>query len=188
MPHPSEKPILLMGLRGSGKSTLGRSLADKLGATFADLDDLVRAHFGADSVKAIWDAHGEQAFREQEAAQLKHLIHARTPAAQESAPLVLALGGGAPTAPGAAELLERATNHKQCVLIYLNAEPSTLAARIAAGDPDRPSLTGDDPVREIAKVHAQRHPLYARLATHSIDASGSKEQVLERIIRALDQA
>ncbi len=186
MPPSSPKLIFLIGLRGSGKTTLGRMLAEHLGASFDDLDDLVRAHFGVDTIREIWETAGERAFREQEAVCIKDTIAAHTTAGQESIPRVIALGGGSPTAPGANNTLVEAQNAAVCDVIYLDAPPATLAARINACDPDRPSLTGTDPVREVTAVHTQRHSMYAQLARHSVDASGTLDAVLARIISALE--
>jgi shikimate kinase len=177
--------IFLIGLRGSGKTTIGRLLAEHLGASFDDLDDIVRAHFGVDTIREIWDTHGERTFRDQEAASINDIISAHTPAGQESGRRIVSLGGGSPTAPGANRALAEAQDAAICDVIYLESPPAALGARITKGDPDRPSLTGADPVREIADVYAQRHTRYAQLARHSVDATGTIEQVLARTIDAI---
>ncbi|QKK09395.1 MAG: hypothetical protein HND58_15335 [Planctomycetota bacterium] len=103
-PHP----LLLIGLRGSGKSTLGRLVAERLVAdglvaAFSDLDDAVLARLGHATVAEAWNTLGEPAFRTAETACLRE----RVPAALDDGTpqVVVALGGGTPTAPGAAELL-----------------------------------------------------------------------------------
>ena len=91
---------------------------------------------------------------------------------------VVALGGGTPTAPGAADLLRTARDARRAIIVYLTAEADTLRTRLAAGDmADRPSLTGADPRAEIEAVLARRDPLYRDLATEVIetDSMGVEE-------------
>lgn len=155
----SDRTIILMGLRGSGKSTLGRQLAQRLGASFADLDDTTAAHMGASDAGAAIRAHGIKAFRDAESAALLRTL--------DDAPGVLSLGGGTPTAPGAAEAL-RESARAGTVLVYLHAPPTVLADRIRTDPSDRPSLTGADPGAdpgaEFAAVYLARDPLYRELA------------------------
>jgi len=218
--HPRPPLLVLMGLRGSGKSTLGRLLAARLGVGFLDLDDLVLERLGCGSVAQAWAELGEPAFRRAETECLGEWVgetrDSECPAPGQSrdpeclAPArVVALGGGTPTAPGAAELLRRASKAGSIKLVYLRATPPTLRGRLArtepeaqarsltrrgkkhplpnppprgagegAGhtnshtdatpDPNRPSLTGADPLDEIDEVFAARDPLYRELATHVI--------------------
>ncbi|MDQ7013836.1 MAG: shikimate kinase [Planctomycetota bacterium] len=215
-PHHSSPPLLLlMGLRGSGKSTLGRQLAARLGVRFVDLDDAVLERLGCGSVAQAWAKLGEPAFRRAETECLGEWVgESRAPECPAPA-RVVALGGGTPTAPGAAELLRRASKAGAVKLVYLRATPVTLRSRLestepeaqarsltrrekkhplpegegerhplpnppprGAGegarrtnshtDPNRPSLTGADPLGEIDEVFAARDPLYQELATHVI--------------------
>lgn len=170
MPH-----LVLMGLRGSGKTTLGALAAARLGLPFVDLDDRTRALLGAASVAEAWRTRGEPAFREAEARAL---------AAALAGPVsVIALGGGTPTAPGAADLLRQGRAN----IVYLRADASTLRARLAStidSDANRPSLTGGDPLREIEAVLAQRDPLYIGLARHVVEIAGlTAEQGVDRLLR-----
>jgi shikimate kinase len=165
-------PIVLMGLRGSGKSTLGRRLAERLGRRFVDLDDRTGAALGAASAGEALRTHGEPAFRAGETDALR--------AALDEPGIVLALGGGTPTAPGAAELLrERAAGGGGVRVLYLRASVETLASRLtaaaAAGGPDRPALVGEDPVSEIAVLFERRDPLYRELASAVLHLDGVSE-------------
>lgn len=160
--------IVLMGLRGSGKSTLGRRLAERLGRVFVDLDDRTAAALGASAAGAALRSHGEPAFRAAEVVALREALG--------EAGVVLALGGGTPTASGAADLLREAAASGGAALVYLRAEPRTLAGRLtAAGAPDRPGLTGDDPVAEIAMLFERRDPLYRELAGATLYLDGVGE-------------
>lgn len=161
--------IVLMGLRGSGKSTLGCGLADALGRVFVDLDDRTAAALGFDTPGEALRTHGEAMFRKAEADALR--------AALREPGVVLALGGGTPTAPGAADLLRERAGDGSIAVLYLHASPETLAARLSvSGAPDRPALVGDDPVSEITTLYGQRDPLYRELAGSVLHLEGVSEE------------
>lgn len=173
-----EPNLILIGLRGSGKSTLARALARRQGRIAIDLDDLTPGYLGCATVGEAWNLHGQGAFREAEFQALSQALAANMGA-------VIALGGGAPTAPGAADLIEAAIREGRAVVVYLRDTPRTLADRLRAlpkgPGPSRPSLTGADPIDEIAAVFAQRDPLYSRLATRTLNDSDSLESVLDAL-------
>lgn len=183
-----DRHIVLLGLRASGKSTIGAMVAERIGAPLIDLDDrtlaaLRRAHrpIAGATVAAAWGALGEPAFREAEARALDEALR--------EAPAVIALGGGTPTAPGAESMLQAARDSGRAVLLYLRADASTLRARMAGdaasrggADSARPSLTGRGALEEIEDVLAQRDPIYTSLAQHVIDAGGSRESCAREIV------
>lgn len=155
--------LLLIGLRGSGKSTLGRALARRLGREFVDLDDLTPKLLNAPTLAEAWTTRGEAAFRRAEVGALTELL-------AHSTDRVIALGGGTPAAPGAPDLLHAQIIQGRILLVYLAAEPATLRARMEQSDnTHRPSLTGADPLIEIDAVHAKRDPLYRRIADEVLD-------------------
>lgn len=158
--------LILIGLRGSGKSTLARLLGEQLGTRAIDLDDRTAALLHAPSPGDAFRKAGQAAFRAAEARALSTALAEN--------PRVLALGGGTPTAPGAADQLRlwAAAVPGLRKIVYLAASPQTLAARLADTDPaSRPALLGGaDPLAEIAAVHAIREPLYRALATDVLDA------------------
>ncbi|MCH8509207.1 MAG: shikimate kinase [Phycisphaerales bacterium] len=169
--------IVLMGLRGSGKSTLGRGLADALGRAFIDLDDRTAAALGFQTPGEALRTHGEAAFRKAEADALQ--------AALREPGIVLALGGGTPTAPGAADLLRELAGDGSVAVLYLHASPQTLAERlIAPGAPDRPALVEDDPVSEITTLYEQRDPLYRELAGSVLHLDGVGEDAALAMVTA----
>ena len=160
LPH-----IVLIGLRCSGKSTLAPRLATELDLPCIDLDDRVARAMGADAPARAIERDGIDAFRETETRELGSALS--EPAS------VLALGGGAPTAPGARETLERAAASGAARVFYLRAEPDTLAMRMHASDTaDRPALAGDDPIDEIPILFEQRDPLYESLAESTVETDG----------------
>lgn len=176
----SSANIVLIGLRGSGKTTLGRALSARLGLGFCDLDRDTPALLGFESVASAWSAGGERAFREAEAEVLRRRL--------ESRGMVLALGGGTPTAPGAAELLRAKRRSGEARVVYLRYGADELRRRLGdVADPDRPSLTGDDPLREIEAVLAARDPLYRELAEAVVETGSGAgvEETVELVCSAL---
>lgn len=167
--------VILMGLRGSGKSTLGRALAQRRGVGFVDLDDRTLALLGVPTASEAFSRLGEPAFRAAETRALQQAL-------AEPDVGVIALGGGTPTAPGAEPLLRAAAQSAD--LIYLRCTPAELRRRLdITGGPDanRPSLTGRDPLDEITEVFNARDPLYTRLATRVLESVGSVDNGLSAL-------
>lgn len=167
--------LVLIGLRGSGKSVVGRLVASRLGRPLVDLDEITPGLLGARSVAEAWAGRGEPAFREAEARALADALR--------SDGRVLALGGGTPTAPGAADLLRAQRGAGRARIVYLAAGAATLRDRLAGADnAHRPSLTGGDLLAEIETVLLRRDPLYRGLADHIVPTDeGTPEQIAERI-------
>ena len=187
--------IALTGFMGSGKTTVGKVLADFLGCPFMDLDDLVVKKAGK-SIPDIFAQDGEPAFRELEAQILR-----KTVAKYAESTAVLALGGGAVLAPASAALL-----HEKTVCIYLRATLDTLLSRLEGETASRPLLqeipdqVGDDggsvvmpgpgssvmpgPDRaSVAERLASREPLYEKTAHVIVDTDGlSPDEVADEII------
>ncbi|MEQ8850431.1 MAG: shikimate kinase [Phycisphaerales bacterium] len=171
--------VILIGLRGSGKSTTGRLIAKELGHAFVDLDDATALEMDATDAGAAIRDHGIDAFRRAEARALERELDADA--------TVLALGGGTPTAPGAAQLIRNAYRRTETRVLYLRAEPETLLRRIESDETDRPALVGGPPLAEIRQLFEERDPLYRELADEVIDADTlAPADVAERVARALD--
>lgn len=168
---PGVSGLILIGLRGSGKSTAGRHAAERLGWAFIDLDDETPRELGCATAAEALRTHGEPAFRGAERAALaRQLPLDRT---------VLALGGGTPTAPGCARMLF----DQPCPRVYLRCTAGTLRSRLAATDVStRPSLTGRDPLDEIETLLAARDDLYRSLGD-VFDVDGlDLETVVDRLV------
>ena len=159
--------IALTGFMGSGKTTVGKVLADFLGCPFMDLDDLVVKKVGK-SIPDIFAQDGEPAFRQLEAQVLRKTVEKYAESAA-----VLALGGGAVLAPPSAALL-----HEKTVCIYLRASLETLLARLEGETAGRPLADAS-----LADRLAAREPIYEKTAHVVIDTDGlSPDEVADEII------
>jgi shikimate kinase len=162
---------VLVGLPGTGKTTAGRCLAQRLGVGFADSDDLVEQQAGC-SVRAIFERDGEAAFRAAEADVVA--------AALADFGGVLALGGGAVLAARTRAALARTG----VPVVLLRARLSTLTARVGPAQ-DRPLLSAD-PAGRLAALAGQRQPLYESIATAVVETDGrSVDDVAAQIHRTL---
>ena len=149
--------IFLIGARASGKSSLGRLLAEKLGIAFVDTDQHIRAASGLE-VDEIVTQSGWAAFRARESAILRECARTHT---------VVATGGGMVLDPHNCEFM-RATG----AVFFLDVPARILSSRLMENPEakQRPSLTGLPPAEEIALVLAEREPIYRATAHHIINA------------------
>jgi shikimate kinase len=173
LPPPERSPersIVLVGLMGVGKSTVGRRLARRLGLPFVDSDEEIEQ--AADhEIKEIFDRFGEASFRDGERRVLRRLI--------EGGRKVIATGGGA-----FMDDETRALILDRCIAVWLEAEVKTLAERVTRRD-HRPLLVGKDPLlllRELAEV---RNPVYAKAHLRIRSEAGPHERTVDRIVEAL---
>lgn len=171
--------VLLIGLRGCGKTTVGRLLSGRWSLPFVDLDDRTAVVLGASSAGQGLRSSGEPAFREAEAAALRTVL-------DEPGEQVIALGGGTPTAPGAAKMIRDCRDGPRWLVIYLAVRPELLVERLEGLNPlDRPPLTGLGLAEEVRLLHQQRDPLYRSVASHVIEAEGkSPSEIADLIDRA----
>ncbi len=173
--------IVLMGLRGCGKSTLGGLLARRLGREFVDLDDVTAEIMGASGAGEAIERAGMDAFRAAEGQALLSEL--------KGDGRIIALGGGTPTAPGCAELLRGAQGRGVCRVVYLRGSVETLRDRLRVGEnADRPSLTGGEIVDEVRAVFDARDGLYRDLAESVVCVDGVGEGSLVTALAALVRA
>ena len=168
---------VLIGYRGSGKTSIGRKLADHLWQKFVDTDEMIVQRAGK-SIADIFQQHGEAHFRELEVA-----------AVREAAALsehVIALGGGAPLRQENRDAIKSA-GHR---VIYLKCEPQVLLDRIK-NDPDtastRPDLTQlGGGIAEISKLMAEREPIYRQMMDAELEVTYlSPDEAMVYIVRLL---
>ncbi|HWB54860.1 MAG TPA: shikimate kinase [Tepidisphaeraceae bacterium] len=170
--------IVLIGYRGSGKTTVGKLLADRLKMPFVDTDDLIVRRAGQ-NIAAIFNRHGEQKFRDLETQALNESLQ------QDGQ--ILALGGGAVIREENRNALKADPQNK---IFYLHHDAATLHQRIQA-DPktsvNRPALTQlNGTIDEVQHLLAARLPWYREVMNHEIDtADMSPEQIVEQIVSLL---
>jgi len=156
--------IILLGYRGSGKTSIGQKIADQTWKDFVDTDALVVARFKGASIKDIWQTHGEPAFREAEVAVTQEAL--------AGSDQIIALGGGTLMQAAARQAVEEAPD---CKRIYLHCRAGELAKRIAGDEASagaRPDLTGlGGGEEEIAAVLALREPVYRAVADDEFDVT-----------------
>jgi shikimate kinase len=141
--------IILVGLPGSGKSTVGRQLARRLDLPFHDSDHLVEQRLGC-SIRAFFEREGEEAFRDAESGTLRDVVaHGQG---------VLSTGGGAVLRPANRQLLRGAGQ-----VVYLRSSPDEIYRRVRH-DGSRPLLQVADPLQRLRDLHAARDPLYRETA------------------------
>lgn len=165
--------IILIGPMGAGKSTIGRSLAAKIGFDFLDTDLVIEEKTGAD-IAWIFDVEGESGFRDRESQILRELAAAKR--------RVLATGGG---------IIVREENRDflkdQEVVVYLKASIAQLIARTSK-DKKRPLLQVENPVEKIKSLVAEREPFYQEVATHTVETDGhSPRATVQNIIKLLSE-
>ena len=166
-----KKSLLLVGISGAGKSTVGRLLAEELGVAFVDLDDRVEQEAGM-SVGAIFDKLGQSRFRDLETKVLSEALDAHPP-------LVIATGGGA---------MERTQNQEKArdhgVLVWLEVSPEMAAARCHQGN-DRPLLRDGDAVKTLNQLLVNRTVGYQEARIVVQTDGRTPEGVVSHIVDAL---
>ena len=162
-----KRHLILVGISGSGKTTVGRLAAQHLRAKFSDIDELIVTGSGQ-PVAELFAREGEAQFRRLERAAMERALSAP--------PHLIAPGAGWIAEPGNLEAAGDA------VLIYLEISPATAAARLA-GDATRPLLAGGDPVTRLTGMLRTRERWY-RNAALTISASGSPESVAALVAEA----
>jgi shikimate kinase len=178
MPPPPEdcaidrrRPIVLIGLMGVGKSTIGRRLAHRLHLPFVDSDHEIETAAGL-TIAEMFERYGEAQFRDGERRVIARLI--------DGSAKVIATGGGAFMQEATrALILERAT------AVWLDADVSVLAERVGRRAGTRPLLRGGNPHQTLADLAAVRNPVYALAPIHIKSRPLPHEATVDAIIKAL---
>jgi shikimate kinase len=165
-------PIVLVGMMGVGKSTVGRRLAARLGLAFVDADEEIEKAAGM-TVTEIFERYGEAHFRDGERRVIARLM--------DGAPRVIATGGGAFMQDDT-----RALILSHAVAVWLDADIDILVDRVSRRE-GRPLLKGKDPRIVLSELAAVRNPVYAQAPIHVRSVAAPHEAAVEKIVKALDQ-
>ena len=164
------RSIVLVGLMGAGKSSIGRRLAHRLGLPFVDADTEIEK--AADlTIPEIFEKHGEPYFRAGEVRVVARIL--------ESGPQVLATGGGAYMNPET-----RARIRERGISLWLKAELDVLMKRVKRRG-DRPLLKADDPQAVLRRLMDERYPVYAAADLTVVSREASHDEVVDDVIAAL---
>ncbi|WP_291145709.1 shikimate kinase [Hydrogenophaga sp.] len=160
-------PVFLVGLPGSGKSTVGRQLARRLGLPFVDVDHAIEARIGC-SIRSFFEREGEDPFRAIESMMLDELSMGPSK--------IISTGGGAVLRSENRDLMRERGS-----VVYLRSSPEELIRRLRH-DRNRPLLQVADPLAKLRELHAQRHPLYAETAHFTIETGRPSVATLVNMI------
>lgn len=155
--------LILVGMMGSGKTTIGRTLAKYLGKVFVDSDEEIQQRTGV-TIPHIFDVEGEAGFRQRESAAIRELMVRDN--------MVLATGGGAIIAEQNRDMLRQSG-----IVIYLKANVHDLWQR-TRHDRNRPLLQTGDPRAKLAELFEQRDPLYQQAADIVVQSGKQSAQAL----------
>ncbi|MGN6059638.1 MAG: shikimate kinase [Sphingomicrobium sp.] len=167
-----DRPIVLVGLMGVGKSTVGRRLAKRLGLPFVDSDSAIEDAAGY-SAAEIFERYGEQDFRDGERRLVARLVDGEI--------RVIATGGGAYIDPRTRELL-----NSRAITVWLDAPVDILTDRTSRRD-TRAQLRQGDPKATLERLSAERRPAYEQAHIHVKSGDGAHREVVEAIVEALEK-
>ena len=167
-----DRPVVLVGLMGVGKSTVGRRLAKRLGLPFVDSDTAIADASGY-SAAEMFERYGEGDFRDGERRLVARLV--------EGEVRVIATGGGAYVDPRTRQLL-----NERAITVWLDAPVDVLAERTARRD-TRPLLRTPNPKQTLDRLAEQRRPSYEEAHIHVKSGAGAHKDVVDAIIHALDK-
>ena len=165
-----DRPVVLVGLMGVGKSTVGRRLARRLGLSFVDSDTEIEDAAGYPAAE-IFERYGEQDFRDGERRLVARLV--------EGEIRVIATGGGAYVDPTTRQLL-----NERAITVWLDAPVDILAERTSRRD-TRVQLRNGNPKAVLERLAEERRPSYSEAHIHVKSGDGAHSDVVETIISAL---
>lgn len=164
------RPLVLVGIMGAGKTTIGRRLAPRLGLPFFDADCEIERAAGM-TVSELFRAHGEDSFRRGEAQVISRLL--------AGPPIVLATGGGAVVTPQTRRLIK-----KRALSVWLKADVDMVLKRATRRN-NRPLLQNGDPRATLSRLLEERTPFYAEADVAVESLSGPHSRTVEAILEAI---
>ncbi len=169
------KPVFLLGMMGSGKTTYGKKLANRLQRTWIDLDQAIESDTGL-SIPSLFQ-RGEEHFRFEETRVLREIV--------SKSGLVISCGGGTPCFHGNIEWM-----NNQGTTIYLQMPPKAIWSRMKSNAGDRPLLAGlteEQQLEKLEQLHTAREPFYAQ-AKHIVSGLSVSVKLLEDVLVYDNQA
>lgn len=164
------KPLILIGFMGAGKTTVGTRLAKRLKVPFIDTDQYIESEQGR-TISRIFAEDGEAYFRSLETGLLKQLKAA-------AAPAVISCGGGLPLREENRRLLKELGT-----VVYLHVQPETVIRRLK-GDTTRPLLQGADASEKVYRLMEAREPQYLQAAEHVLETDAlSADQIADQVLQ-----
>ena len=170
-----DRPIVLVGLMGVGKSAVGRKLAQVLDLPFADADDAIE-EAAKMSIPEIFAAYGEAYFRDGERRVIARLIDQQL----GGKPYVIATGGGAFIHPDTRRLIL-----DKAVAVWLDSDLDTLIERVGRKT-NRPLLQSGNPRDVLARLRREREPCYAEAPIKVISHNGPQSRTLHKVLKGID--
>lgn len=166
-----DRPVVLIGMMGVGKSTIGKRLATRLGMPFMDADEEIERAAGM-TIADIFAQYGEQEFRDGERRVIARLM--------DQGNAVIATGGGAFMNEETRSLiLDRS------IAVWLDADIEILVQRVSRRE-GRPLLVGKDPRTVLTELASVRNPVYALAPIHILSGDGPHDHTVEKIVEALN--
>ena len=167
-----DRPIVLVGLMGAGKSTVGRRLAKRLGLSFVDSDSAIEDAAGL-SAAEVFERYGESDYRDGERRLVARLI--------DGTVRVISTGGGVFVDPGTRALL-----NDRAITVWLDAPVDVLADRTSRRN-TRPLLRNDDPKGTLERLAEEERPSYSAAHIHVKSGNGAHRDVVDSIISAVEK-
>lgn len=168
-----DRPVVLVGLMGAGKSTVGRRLARRLGLPFVDSDSEIEDAAGL-TAGEVFKRFGERDFRDGERRVVARLA--------DGPVRVIATGGGAFVNDSTRALL-----NQKCITVWLDASVDLLTERTARRPETRPMLANADRAETLARLNEERRPAYSQAHIRVTSEAGAHAEVVERIVAAIDR-
>jgi len=169
-----QRPVVLVGMMGVGKSSVGKRLAATLHVPFVDADDAIEESAQM-SIPEIFENYGEDEFRDGERRVIARLIE------ENGGRKVIATGGGAFCNDETRALILEKT-----IAVWLDSDIDTLVERTSRKD-DRPLLKQGDPREILTRLRAEREPFYSQAPVHVISSEGPHMQTVSKVLEGIDQ-
>lgn len=172
-----DRPVVLVGMMGTGKSSIGKRLSALLHLPFVDADEAIEEAAQL-TISEIFERHGEAHFRDGERRVIARLMDGANPADRRK---IIATGGGAFVNPETrALILDRA------ITVWLDADVDTLVERTSRKD-TRPLLRQGDPREILTRLRAERAPAYAQAPIHVMSGRGPASRTVTRVLQEIDK-